>query len=69
MLSAVVLQSIHLDISLSTKVHSALEIRRAETTASLTQLKAQLQAAPLEKFPENHDMVEQSAFEEADKAP
>jgi hypothetical protein len=48
-----------------------LEVRRAETTTSLsfTQLEAQLQAAPLEQFIENHDMVEQLAFQEVDTAP
>jgi hypothetical protein len=41
--------------------HSALQLRRAETTTSASQLEAHLQAAPVEQFPENHDTVEQSA--------
>jgi hypothetical protein len=37
--------------------HSA---RRAETTNCTSQLEAQLQAAPVEQFQENHDVVGQS---------
>jgi hypothetical protein len=41
--------------------HSALELRRAEIIASASQLAVHLQAAPVEQFPENHDIVEHSA--------
>lgn len=34
---------------------------RAETTTSLPHREAQLEAAPIELLPENHDIVDQSA--------
>jgi hypothetical protein len=37
--------------------HSALELRRAETTTSASQLEAQLQADAVEQFPENHHIA------------
>jgi hypothetical protein len=65
MQSALHVQSTFLDISRSTSAghlpYSALERHRAETITSATQLEAQLQAAPVEQFSENHDIVEQSA--------
>jgi hypothetical protein len=48
--------------------YSALEFRLAETT-SASQLEAHLQAAPVEESPENHDIVEQSACQVADRGP
>jgi hypothetical protein len=48
---------------------SALELRRAETTTSVSQLEAHLQAAPVKQFSENHDIVEQSACQVADRGP
>jgi hypothetical protein len=39
--------------------HRGLELRCAETTTSASQLEASLEAAPIEQFPENHDIVEQ----------
>jgi hypothetical protein len=66
-------QSTFLSMSRSTTAghlpHSALEFRRAETTISASQLEAHLQAAPVEQFPENHDIVEQSACQVADRGP
>jgi hypothetical protein len=63
MQSALHVNSTYLDMSRSTTTghipHSALELRRAVTTSSASQLEAHLQAAPVEQFPENHDIVEQ----------
>jgi hypothetical protein len=64
MQSALHVQSTFLDMSRSTIAgylpHSALELRRAETTNSASQLKAHLQAAPVEHFTESHNIAEQS---------
>jgi hypothetical protein len=49
--------------------HIALKLLRTETTTSASQLEAHLQAAPAEQFPENHDIVEQSACQVSDKGP
>jgi hypothetical protein len=49
--------------------HSALELRRTETTTSSSQPEAHLQAAPVEQSKENHDIVEQSACQVADRGP
>jgi hypothetical protein len=61
--------STFLDISPSTTAdqlpHCAVELRRAETTTSASQLEAHLQAAPVEQFPENRDIVGQSASQVA----
>jgi hypothetical protein len=66
MQSALHVQSTFLDMSCSTTAghlpHSALELRRA------SQLEAHLHA-PVEQFPENHDIVEQSACQVADRGP
>jgi hypothetical protein len=43
---------------MSRSAHSALELRRAEATTPASQ---HLQAAPAERFPENHDTVQQAA--------
>jgi hypothetical protein len=63
MQSALHVQSTFLDLSRSTTAghlpHNALELCRAETTTSASQLEAHLQAAPVEKFPENYDIDEQ----------
>jgi hypothetical protein len=48
--------------------HNALEISHAETTTSASQLHANLQESPIEQFPENHDIVEYSAYLVADRA-
>jgi hypothetical protein len=40
--------------------HTALELRRAETTISASPIEAHLGAASVELFPENHDNAEQS---------
>jgi hypothetical protein len=73
MQSALHVQSNFLDMSRSTTAgylpHSPLELRRAETTTSTSQLEAHLQAALVEQFPENHDIVEQSASQVADSGP
>jgi hypothetical protein len=65
MQSALDVQSTFLDMSRPTTAdnlpHSALELRRAETTISASQLEAHLQAASVEQLTENHDIVEQSA--------
>jgi hypothetical protein len=37
-------------------LHIALEIRRAETINSGSQLEAQLQGAPVEQFPKSHHL-------------
>jgi hypothetical protein len=47
--------------------HSALEFRLVETTTSASELEAKLQAAPAEQFPENYDILEQSACQVADR--
>jgi hypothetical protein len=53
--------STFLDMSRSTTAghlpHNVLELRRVETTTSASQLEAHLQTAPVEQFPENHDIV------------
>jgi hypothetical protein len=73
MQSALHVQPTFLDMSCSTTAghlpHSALELRHAETTTSASQLEAHLQAAPVEQFPENHNIVEQSACQLADRGP
>jgi hypothetical protein len=71
MQSALHVQSTFLDMLRSTTAGhlppSALVLRRAETTTSASQLEAHLQAAPVEQFSENHDIVEQSACQIADR--
>jgi hypothetical protein len=48
--------------------HNVLELRRAETTISACSHQgAHLQAAQVKHFPENHDIVEQSACQVADR--
>jgi hypothetical protein len=47
----------------------ALEPRRAETTTSVSLLQAHLQAAAVEQFRANHDIVEHSAYQVKDKDP
>jgi enterochelin esterase-like enzyme len=42
-------------------IRSTMELHRAETTSSASQLEAQLQKALAEHFPGNHDMFDQSA--------
>jgi hypothetical protein len=73
MQSALHVQSTFLDISRSTTAghlpHSALDLRSAETTTSASQLEAHLQAAPVEQFPENHGITEQSACRVAERGP
>jgi hypothetical protein len=73
MQSALHVQSTFLDTSRSTTaghlLHSALELRRTETTTSASQLEAHLQAAPVEQFPQNHDIIEQSVCQVADRGP
>jgi hypothetical protein len=48
---------------------SELELRHAGMSASAAQLEMSLQAAPMEHFPENHDILEQSACQAADSGP
>jgi hypothetical protein len=48
--------------------HNALEFRSAETTSSVPHLQAHLEAAPVEQFPENHDIIERSVYQVADRA-
>jgi hypothetical protein len=61
MQSALDIQSTFLDMLCSTTAghlpQSALELRHAETTTSASQLGAHLQAAPVEYFPEYHDIT------------
>jgi hypothetical protein len=63
MQSALDVQSTFLDMSLSDTAgylpHIVLELRRAETTTSVSHLEAHIQAAPAEQFPEKR-IVEQS---------
>jgi hypothetical protein len=70
--SAVDPQPTFLNMSRSTTAgrisHSALEFRRPETTTSSSQLEAP-QAAPVEQFPENQDIVERPACQAADRGP
>jgi hypothetical protein len=40
--------------------HSVPELHHAETTTTASQLETHLQAAPVEQFPENHDIIDQS---------
>jgi hypothetical protein len=61
MQSAFHVQSTFLDAAFNhcwTSSHRTLELYHAETTTSASQ--AYLQATPVEQFPENHDIVEQS---------
>jgi hypothetical protein len=62
---ALSIQSTFQDMSCSTTArhlpHCALELHHVETTTSASQLEAHLQAAPVEQFPENQYIVEQSA--------
>lgn len=62
MQSALHFQSTSLSISCSTTAghlpHCALELHCAETTTSALQLEAQLQAVPIEKFPDNNYIVD-----------
>jgi hypothetical protein len=48
--------------------HSALELRRAETT-SASQPGALLQAAPVEQLPGNRDIIAQPAYQVAYRGP
>jgi hypothetical protein len=65
MQSALDIQSIFLDISLSTiaghLAHSALEFRRAKGTTFVSEPEAHLQAVPAEEFPKNQDIIQHSA--------
>jgi hypothetical protein len=65
MQSVLDLQPTFLDMSLSSTAgylpHNELELPHAETRTSASQLEAHLQAAPVEQFPGNHDIAEQSA--------
>jgi hypothetical protein len=49
--------------------HSALGLRHAETTTSVSQLEAYLQVSPVDQFPENRDIVEKSVCQVAEKGP
>jgi hypothetical protein len=72
MKSALIIQSTFLDISRSVSMghpHSALELHLAKTTTSAWKLEAYLQASPVEQFPENRDIVEQSAGQVASRGP
>jgi hypothetical protein len=50
-------------------LHSVLKLSHAETTTSTSQLEAHLQVALVEQFPENHDIVEQSTCQVAERGP
>jgi hypothetical protein len=71
MQSALHVQSTFLGMLRSTTAghlpHSALELRRPGTTTSASQLEAHIQATPVKQFPENHDIVEQSACQVASR--
>jgi hypothetical protein len=71
--SALNVQSSFLDMSRSTTarplLHSALELRRAETSTSASQLEGRLLAAQVERFPENRDIVERADCQIADRGP
>jgi hypothetical protein len=71
MQSAINFQSTFLYMSRSTIAgkfpHGALELHLAEYTNSASQLQAYLQIAPVERFPESPDIVDQSAFKVADR--
>jgi hypothetical protein len=58
-------QSSFLDMSHSTIAghlpHSMPKLHHAETATSATQVEAHLQAAKIQQFPENHNVVEQAA--------
>jgi hypothetical protein len=73
MLSALDVQSTFLDTSrIITAVHlshSMLELRRSQTTTSASQLEAHLRATSAEQFPENLDIVGQSACQVANRGP
>jgi hypothetical protein len=73
MQSVLDVQSIFLLTSLSATAghvpHTAREFCHAEITASAPQLEAHLQAAPVEQFPENDDIVQQSGRQVADRGP
>jgi hypothetical protein len=49
--------------------HGALGLRGTETTTSASQLEAHLKASPVELFPDNCDIFEQSACQVADRDP
>jgi hypothetical protein len=49
-----------------TITHNALELCCAETTNYALNLEAHLQTVPVELFPENHDIVEQSTGQVAE---
>jgi hypothetical protein len=73
MQSAINIQSSFLDVSHLTTAghlpHSVLKLHHAETTTSASQVEAHQQAAKIHQFPGNHDMVEQSVCQVADKGP
>jgi hypothetical protein len=73
MQSAFDVQSTSLNISRSTTAkdlsHSALELRRTETTASASHLEAYLKASPVEQLPKNHVIIEHSACQLSDGGP
>jgi hypothetical protein len=54
---------------LRTSSPSALELLRAETTASTSPVEAHLQAATVEELPENRDIGELLACQPADSGP
>jgi hypothetical protein len=47
-------------------LHSALELRQAETTTSASRLETYLETTPSEQFPGSNDIVGQSACQVAD---
>jgi hypothetical protein len=73
MQSALDSQSSFLNTSRSTTAgrlsHSALQLRRPETTTSSSQLEAPPQAAPVEQVPQNRGIVERSASQLTDEGP
>jgi hypothetical protein len=54
-------------MSYSGTSYSAVELCLAETTASASQLEAHLQAAVVELFQENNDIIEESVFQIVDR--
>jgi hypothetical protein len=49
-----------LSVAVRCHPHSVLELHHAETTCTASQLETHLQVAPVERFPENHDIIDQS---------
>lgn len=53
----------------TTAKHSAQKLRHVETAKSASPLEAHIPAVSVELFPENHDIVKQSACQAADGGP